>query len=224
MNWLVTVLGVLSFLVLIPLAIISGTSGFIPELLIFAALTVLLAYYANALKLKVPVLTLVILGMLLHGFGVLGFYGVSPLPIQWDHVTHFVGLFAFALLIFGFVEQWMDARVFSKKNVFLFILIFLAAQGVGAVIELSEFAGYLKWGFGEGAFAFGPGDGLPSAAHTDAIDNIGGGWINTGWDLIFNSLGILAAMLILVVRRALVARPKSAYYFEDVGEWSRRVN
>ncbi|MBS3148577.1 hypothetical protein J4219_06835 [Candidatus Woesearchaeota archaeon] len=214
-------IGILSLLVLIPLALVSGTAGFIPELLIFAAITGILYLCFDTLRLNVPVYTLVILSMLLHGFGVLGFYGQSPLPVAWDHVTHFA-LFSWGLMFFRFFEQWMDVRFFSKRTILLLCAVFLAASGVGAVIELSEFLGYLQQGFGEGAFAFGPGDGVGTDG--DVIANLGGGWINTGWDLIFNTAGILLAMFICVVIRLATHKPIPAYYFEDVGDWSRKIN
>ena len=226
MKKLVALLGILSFLVLIPLSIINGTSGFIPELLIFAGLTALFAYFSDSLRLTIPTFTVVILGMILHGLGVLGFYGASPVPIQWDHITHIFGLFAFALLIFEYLEQWMDVRLLTLRNITLVIIIFLAASGVGAVIELSEFLGYLKYGFGEGAFAFGPGDGFETFAknNTDLIADLGGGWINTGWDLIFNTLGIIAGIALMLARRLFIKTPEPAYYFENVGEWSKKIN
>lgn len=218
---LVAGLGIASFLVLIPLSLLNGTSGFIPELIIFAAITGALYFCFETLRLNVPIYSLVILSMLLHGFGVLGYYAVSPIPVQWDHVTHFA-LFSWGLMFFRFFEQWMDSRVFSRRNVLLLCAVFLAASGIGAVIELSEFLGYLQLGFGEGAFAFGPGDGLGTDG--DVIANLGGGWINTGWDLIFNTLGILLAMMISMAVRLSTHKPSPAYYFEDVGDWSRKIN
>lgn len=226
MKWYVASLGILSFLVLIPLAILNSTSGFIPELIIFVVLTALFAYFSDSLRLTVPTFTLVILGMLSHGAGVFGFYGVSPVPIQWDHVTHFLSIFAFTLMIFGYLGQWMDARLVTTRNVLLVVLVFFAASGVGALIELSEFLGYLKYGFGEGAFAFGPGDGFETFAanNTDLIADLGGGWINTGWDLIWNTIGIALGILVMCARRAFKKGPKAAYYFERAGEYSKRIS
>jgi len=226
MKWLVASLGVLIFLILIPISTMNGTAGFIPELLIFSGITLLLAYFAEDIRLSVPVQTLVILGMIPHALGVFGFYGASPFPIQWDHVTHLAGLFGFALLFAGFLSQWMDARVWSRRNVMLFILIFFAASGVGALIELSEFVGYLKYGIGQGAFAFGPGDGFETFVGntSDKIADIGGGWINTGWDLTFNTFGILLGIVAFIIRRAAIKKPDKAYYFEDVGQWSKKIN
>ncbi len=226
MEKFVALLGILSFIVLIPLSILNGTSGFIPELVIFAALTVLFAYFSDSLRLTIPTFTLVILGMLSHGLGVFGFYGQSPVPIQWDHITHFLSIFAFTLMIFSYLEQWMDTKLLTKRNITLIILVFFAASGVGALIELSEFLGYLKYGFGEGAFAFGPGDGFETFTknNTDVIADLGGGWINTGWDLIFNTLGILLGIACMLTRRLFWKKAELAYYFENVGEWSKKVN
>lgn len=218
-------LGVLSFVVLIPLALLNSTSGFIPELFVFAGLTLFFWWTYDSWRLNDVIFTLLVLGLLSHAMGILGWYGNSPLPVQWDHISHFFGLLPWSLLFFRFVEQWMNARIFSLRNFLLLLVVFASASGVGAVIELSEFVGFLQLGFGDGAFQFGTGDGLETlAGATDKIDDIGGGWINTGWDLLFNTLGILIGMAIMIVIRAGVRKPERAYYFEDVGEWSKKVS
>lgn len=97
----------------------------------------------------------------------------------------------------------MDTRFFTRKNLLLLMAVFLAATGVGAIVELSEFVGYLFAGQGEGAFMFGPGDGVAGLKGTDLIDALGGGWINEGWDFVYNTIGIIAGMAMMIVIRAL---------------------
>lgn len=93
-------------------------------------------------------------------------------------------------------------KKFTKKTFFVLIGIFLAATGIGAVVEISEFVGYLFAGEGEGAFQFGPGDGVAGLKGTEFIDAIGGGWINEGWDFIYNTIGILVGIGIMLAIRA----------------------
>ena len=105
----------------------------------------------------------------------------------------------------------MDVKFFTKKNLVLLLAVFLATTGVGAVVELSEFIGYLKLGTGEGAFMFGPGDGVAGLQGNELIDAIGGGWINEGWDFIFNTIGIIVGMGIMITLRV-IKKPKTNYY------------
>lgn len=178
---------------MIPLAYMNGTQGFVPDIIIFMLIVLFFYWTFDTWKLNVPVFTLLSLGMLSHACGVFGWYHISPVPVQWDHVTHFFGLLPFSMLFFNFFTQWSTSKLFSKRNVIIVMAVFLAAFGVGALIELSEFLGYLSLGHGDGALMFGFGDGIPG--DTDAIREIGGGWINTGWDLIFNIAGILAGLI-----------------------------
>ena len=223
MKNLITILGILILLLFIPLSFINSTTGFIPELFVFIALILFFRWTYSIWRLNVPIFTLLIVGLISHSAGILGWYHTSPVPIQWDHVTHVFGLLPFALLFFRFFEQWMDAKLLTRKNLLLVIVVFLAASGVGALIELSEFLGYLKLGFGEGAFRFGPGDGFDSKAASDVIADLGGGWINTGWDLIYNTSGIVIGIILMLITKLFVGTPKKAYYYETPGQWSKKV-
>lgn len=204
MKNLVLFLGILIFLTLIPISFFYGTSGFIPDLFIFMGLLLFFRWTYGVWRLNIVAYTLLILGMFTHACGIFGWYGHSPIFIQWDHITHFFGLLPFGLLFWGFFEQWMDDRLFTRKNLLLVIAVFFAAFGVGALIELSEFLGFLNWGFGEGAFQFGKGDGFETiTGASDKINDLGGGWINTGWDLVFNTSGILVGIAVMIVARVL---------------------
>jgi len=196
-----TVIGVLIFLIMIPLALLNGVYGFIPDLIVFIVLTLFYRWTYSTFRMNMPIFTLLIIGHILHAGGIFGWYHISPVPVQWDHLTHFFGAFPYALLFFRWMEQWMDAKFFTKKNFLLLIAIFLAASGVGAMVELSEFIGYLQLGFGEGTFQFGPGDGLAGKEGSDLIDALGGGWINEGWDFIFNTIGILGGIVLMLFLR-----------------------
>lgn len=215
-------LSLLIFLVFIPLAYMHGTAGFVPDALIFAAITLIVYWLFDSLRLNTPTFVLLNIGFVLHLCGIFGWYSASPLPIQWDHITHFVGLIPWTLLFLNFASQFMTSKWLTKKNFLLFLVVIAAAMGVGAVIELFEFTGYLALGEGDGALQFGDGDGLPG--DTDAILALGGGWINMGWDLIYNSAGILTGLLIgFIVSVTAPKKKKDPYYFLMPGDHSRRT-
>ncbi len=205
------------------LAAVNGIYGFIPDILIFLGLTLFYAWTYKTFRMNTPIFTLLVIGHILHACGIFGWYHTSPLPIQWDHITHFFGTMPYALLFFNFFGQWADAKWLTKKNILLLASVFLAAMGVGAIVELSEFVGYLSLGFGDGAFMFGTGDGIAGMEGTDLIDAIGGGWINEGWDFIFNTIGILFGILLMIISKLLVKRPAKAYYFETIEKFSKKI-
>jgi len=197
---LLTLIGVIVYAAFIPLAYKAGNTGFIPDVVFFMLLPVVFNWLYELMQLSPVTYSLLILGPVPHALGTFGWYAHSPLPIAWDHFTHLAGLFPLALAFLLCFSQWMDSEVFTKKNALIVASVFLLVAGIGAMIELSEFAGYLALGFGEGGFRFGPGDGFEGPAGADftdaqAVTNIGGGWINTGWDLIYNTLAVLAGML-----------------------------
>lgn len=220
---ILTAVSVLIFVVMIALAYLNGIAGFIPDILIFIGLTLFYAWTYKIFRMNAPIFTLLIMGHILHSCGIFGWYYISPVPVQWDHITHFFGSLPFALLFFNFLSQWADAKWFTRKNFVILLAVFLAAFGVGAVVELSEFLGYLTLGFGEGAFMFGAGDSVAGFEGSDLIDAIGGGWINTGWDLIFNAIGILFGMGAMVLSKLIVKKPEKAYYFEPIESFSKRI-
>ena len=62
-----------------------------------------------------------------------------------------------------------------------------------------EFVGFLSLGYGQGGlFMGGAGDGLPlDPGISDAIQEIGGGYLNTEYDLIWNLFGAIAALIVM---------------------------
>ncbi len=189
---LITLVSVLVYLVLIPIAFITGVTGFIPDIVVFMLLPIIFNWLYETMHLNPITLSLLNLGPLPHALGIFGWYHTSPFPFQWDHFTHLAGLFPVALAFTIYFAERMDDRLFTRNNFILVASVFLLASGVGAMIELSEFLGYLSLGFGDGGFRFGPGDGVD----TDLIDDIGGGWINTGWDLIYNTIAVIVGIIV----------------------------
>jgi VanZ family protein len=216
----VTVISILIYAILIPLSYFHGTQGFVPELILFMAVGVFFAWMYNTLKLNIPILTMLHIGLILHSFGIFGWYYISPIPIAWERITHFFGILPMAMMFYKWMSQFMDTKLFTKRNLFAIITVFFAATGVGALVEVGEFVGYLTLGHGEGALMFGPGD---SIGGSDVINEIGGGWINASWDMIFNALGAITAIIIMLFTRLLYKKPTKAYYFEPIENFSRKL-
>lgn len=197
---LASVISILIFLVLIIMSFVWQNTGFVPEMVIFIGLIVFLYFTYEKWNLSLPVLTILVLSLIPHSLGFMGFYLNSPLPVAWDHFTHICPCFAFSLFFFQFLGKFMDKKLLTAKSIFLIIVVILAASGIGVIIELFEFSGFLINGFGEGALAFGAGDACAGqlVSTFEEIDAYGGGWFNTMFDLIWNSLGVLFGVLCMV--------------------------
>jgi len=202
-------IGVVIFLLMILMSYIVGNTGFVPDMIGFIVLTVFFYFTYEKWNLNLPIYTMLILGFIPHALGFMGFYLNTPIGLAWDHFTHIVPIFAFGLLFFNFLYQWMDRKFFTQKTIFLILVVLMAASGVGVVIELIEFSGFLVYGFGEGALAFGAGDACTGqlVSTFEEIDAYGGGWFNTMYDLIWNSLGALSAVVLMILFHYVIKRP-----------------
>lgn len=199
---IVTTLALLTYAVLYGLAVTNGVAQYYGADILFSAAFILFLHFTfNFWKLNLPVYTLLVLSFVSHLMGIFGWYTTSPVFLQWDHVTHGFPLFAFTLFLFNFSNQWMDNRFWSTKTWGVLVFVLLAALGIGAVVENIEFGGYLALGYGEGAlFLGGAGDGIPmTTGQMDAINNLGGGYINTEIDLVWNALGTLAGIVLMCI-------------------------
>jgi len=87
-------------------------------------------------------------------------------------------------------------KVFNKVE--RIIIVLLISLGIGSLIELIEFIGYLKLGVGDGLFYYGGiGD---TGVNLRAMDAVGGGWLNTMWDLVYNLFGSLLGIVLRKIR------------------------
>jgi len=93
---------------------------------------------------------------------------------RYDQIVHVFGFFAATLACF----QGLRVLLTAPRTVATVAAAALMGIGLGAVNELVEFAAVLS---------------LPET-------NVGG-YMNTGWDLVANTFGALAAALICIVRR-----------------------
>ena len=91
------------------------------------------------------------------------------------------------------------------NNIFLLFIVLLVSLGIGSLIENLEFGGYLFLGEGEGGLYFGEGDAAPGV-DTDMRNIAGGGWFNAMWDLVFNLLGALAAIIAMLIHRHMILK------------------
>ena len=197
-NKLVFILGLIIFILYGIYSYTSDVLDYINDSIILSIILIILFFLRNALKLTPFSFLLIIIASAIHLSGVFGFYNISPLPIQYDHFTHFIGLFAVSILLFNFFKKYFSGS--GLNNFLILIMIILASLGLGSVIEQAEFLGFLKFGTGEGFLKFGGlGDTLTEGQLRD-IDLIGGGWINTMWDLIFNFLGSLFGAIFMYVK------------------------
>ena len=195
---IVTTLALLIYVVFYAIARLNGLAKFYGADIIFSAVFILFLHFTFKFwRLNLPIYTLLILGFASHLMGIFGWYSNSPLPIAWDHFTHAFPMFAFTAFFFQFARPWMS-RFWTAKTWGVLVLVLLAGLGVGSIVENIEFVGFLTLGFGEGAlFMGGLGDGLPPEPDADVLQELGGGYLNTEWDLVWNAIGALIAVILM---------------------------
>lgn len=198
-NKLILILGIISFLSIVFYSYMSQVTEYISDALISIAITLFIFSFRKKLNLTHTSFILIILALLFHDLGVFGFYNASPIVIQYDHFTHFFGLFAISIIIFNLLKQY-----FTKSNVTNFIILlvmFASSLGIGSLVEQVEYIGYLKFGTGPGLLRFGGyGDTPFNESDLRAMDIIGGGWINTMLDLNYNFLGAIIGAIFMYIK------------------------
>ena len=195
-KWTVTITAILILLILIWYSFIVDIKAFITDHVIFIFLIIFFHKTYEHWRLTPFIYSFMALALLLHSYGSFGWYGTSPLFIPWERITHFIGIMPFTLLFFSYLIPHFDNKFNTQKNWTLLIMIFLTVIGLGAIVEMSEFLGFLTFGNGDGFLMFGDGDGILGKAGVELLDAYGAGWFNASWDMITNSMGVLT-MLIL---------------------------
>ena len=167
--------------------------GYITDsIIIFIIMTILYLSY-DKLNISPSSYAMMLIALALHNAGVFGFYYKSPLryfdpvweqhisthPFQWDHITHIFSGTAISMLFFDYFKRFFNKD--KLNNFFIIFSVFLIAQGIGAIGEIYEFAGYSLIGEGEGATGRGAGDYSMYWISSD--------WINTMLDLVYNLFG-----------------------------------
>ncbi len=204
---IIYLLGILLFILFAFYAYSSNVKEYINDSIILIILLTTLYFLRKQFTLSPTIFIILILAMASHDAGVFGFYSNSPIPIQYDHFTHFIGMFAVSLLIFNLFKKYFSSS--KLNNVLILIMVILASLGIGSLIESIEYLGFLKFGTGPGLLKFGGlGDTITEETLRD-IDLIGGGWINTMEDLIYNFLGAFLGTILMYVLNKNASKSKT---------------
>ena len=161
----------------------NKTGWFNDHILITIPYLLLLFIFRKKLKLSPFTYFLLALAMTLHNAGTFGYYNVSPIFIQYDHLTHFFGLFA---VTFAFYNYFSKNIEFSYLEIA--IISFLVGMGIGALIEIWELIAH----FARNDFFMG--------LTLDETDQ-GREWINSMIDLIYNGAGCLFVIIVKQLKR-----------------------
>lgn len=101
--------------------------------------------------------------------------------IQYDHLVHAFGTFVGTLTLWTLLVP-PSFRLSRRRDAI--VLCVLAGLGIGAINEMIEF--------------------LATVAHSGAHV---GGYDNTGWDFVSNTIGALAAAVVLDANRRTTPKP-----------------
>jgi hypothetical protein len=181
----ITIIAILLFLWFIAYEITKPIYEYIPESIMFIIFILIFLSLYNKLDLDILSYSSLIIAFLLHNAGAFGWYNISPVGFQWDHITHIVWGFAFTLIIFRYTRRFLNNQ--RTNNVITIFFIILASLGAGVIIELYEFAGYFIVGEGMGGLGHGQGDIVTEFGNSE--------WFNTMFDLIYNLVGTIIAMI-----------------------------
>jgi uncharacterized membrane protein YjdF len=194
-RWYILITTLLAILVL---SFFKYDTGYMKDFVFTAFLIILLFTLYKGLRLTAISYSLACIALLVHNLGMFGFYGNPPLfNIPYDWITHVLGIFAATLVAANFLSHNLKRSKKSGFNNFaVLFIIFLAGLGIGSIVETMEYSGYLTFGLGEGFFQFGTGDydGMSTEDKLNLV--VGGGYFDTMGDLICNSIGALAAVML----------------------------
>jgi uncharacterized membrane protein YjdF len=170
-------------------------TGFIKDVIFSVFLIIVLFFLYAKIRLTPISYSLVCFSLIVHNLGTFGFYANPPIfNIPYDVITHILGFFTVTIVIANFLSfSLTKSKKFKFNDFIVLMMIFLAALGIGAIVETMEFTGYLVWGQGEGFFQFGSGD-LNNADLLTQV--VGGGYFDTMGDLICNMVGALSAVIL----------------------------
>lgn len=182
----ITLLSMVIFLLFIYYEITQGVKEYIPDTILFMVLLAVACILYTKLNLDTPTYLSIIIALLLHNAGAFGWYNVSPIGLQWDHITHIAAGITFALMF----SRVLLPQIHARKKALPIILIIFAAMGAGVLIEFYEFSGYYIVGEGMGGLGHGAGDISTELGNSE--------WLNTMLDLIFNLVGILLALITVI--------------------------
>ena len=186
---LISAIGVAFQLGMIMIGLVTKQYGYFFENFVFIGLIIFLDIKQNTFKINFKTFTLTILFFSMHSLAIFGLYANSHLPIPYDWIIHFFGMFVLSIVLLN----WLG------KDFLMCALIILACLGVGSLIENIEYFGYLNLGEGDGLLFYGSGD-------IDDINHVGGGFENVNIDLFMNLFGSLLGLIVFLIRRVEVKK------------------
>ncbi len=196
MNKKLLIIYIISIIVLIFLAYYSyiNKTGWFKEIIVTIIVITLFLLTSKKTYITPLIFFLLCLDLILNAFGTFGFYYKSPLPFGYDKLTHFFGFFSFSLFSYNYLAN----KKIKLPTITIFILVILVSQGVGSLMEISEYYSAIlsKASDINSAALAGPTFGTSNYAYDTNI--IGQDpWINTIQDLICNLLGSLTAIFLI---------------------------
>lgn len=117
-----------------------------------------------------------------HSIGISGYYAHPIFNYHPDWIIHSLSAIFAVIAILNFMLQNFNSKNFLKYA----IMALCITITIGAVIEVSEYFGFLYFGIGEGYLGFGDGDNSKNF----------GPWENSSLDSTFNLLGALVGIFI----------------------------
>ncbi len=169
----------------------------------FTILALGLFYFRKELKMGAMAFLFISGGFAVHLSHVLGkLYQNTSLLVPWDYLSHGVFFIGAAIYFFGLRKKEIDVEwVFCFENWFLLFTLFLTVSGIGVLIELGEYSGYVFLEDG-GYEIFGGGDYEGIVITDEVISDIefhGGGWFDAMTDFVVNSVAALGTLLVMFV-------------------------
>lgn len=140
--------------------------------------------------------SLIFFALIVHNFGVFGFYSREFFGLGFDHYTHFFGNLALAVVLYIWLSNLKSLR---GRTVSICGLVILSVLGAGAMVEMVEFLGYmyLNTPF---ANVFFPGN-APLALLTPEQASSSMDYFNTMVDMIYNLIGAVAGCVLMSARK-----------------------
>lgn len=155
---------------------------FIPDNILIIGVAILLYIFWDKFYLTAWHLVALNIFFIMHAFGFIDAYALTPFGIPYDKILHFSAPFIFSSIL---MRAWTKNTHFSSI-VFRGIVVVLVVLGVGAILEIVEYGGYTFLGEGDGIFFFGVGDG----------GKLVNSWQDSMTDLLADLMGGISAALI----------------------------
>lgn len=178
---------VILFVLLIFYSVFSGFYHYILDLSASILVISLLFLFYKHFRLDHFIFILIFIALLLHNFGLFGFYNNTPIYFSYDRLTHFFGGFSLSFMFLNYFKIYFNKS--KQNNLILIICSILIVLGIGSIIEIIEYLGYIILGQGEGFFYFG------GTGDLGVNQNQLSAWINSSFDMIFNLLGTLFGLV-----------------------------